>query len=88
VYIMWESCVFMLVLHRICLFSVGFYFDSPLILWTLAIKLCMAIGARPHVCGVLLMSWLLLIVYVVWFIYPFLCWCWCLEIETSSMDWA
>jgi hypothetical protein len=30
--VMWESCVFMLVLHRICLFSVGFYFDSTLIL--------------------------------------------------------
>jgi uncharacterized membrane protein len=38
---------------RICIFSVGFYFDSTLILWTLAFQLCMAIGARPHVCGVL-----------------------------------
>jgi hypothetical protein len=23
-----------------------------------------------------------------WFIYPTLCWCWCPEIGTSSIDWA
>jgi hypothetical protein len=33
---------------RICLFSLGFYFDSALILWAMAIKLCMAVGARPR----------------------------------------
>jgi hypothetical protein len=51
--IIWESCVFMLVVHRICLFSVGLYYNSTLILWILHGKLCMTIGARPHVCGVL-----------------------------------
>jgi hypothetical protein len=40
---------------KICLFSVCFHFDSILILWTLAVKLCMAIGARPHMCEVFLM---------------------------------
>jgi hypothetical protein len=38
VQIICKSRVFMLVLHRICLFSVGFYFESSLILWILAIK--------------------------------------------------
>jgi hypothetical protein len=33
-YITWESCVFMLILHRICLFSDCFYFDNTLILKT------------------------------------------------------
>jgi fatty acid desaturase len=28
------------------------YFDNILILWTLAVKWCMAIASRPHVCGV------------------------------------
>jgi hypothetical protein len=23
-----------------------------------------------------------------WFIYPILCWCWCLKIATSSINWA
>jgi hypothetical protein len=27
------------------------YFGNILILWTLTVKRCMAIGARPHVCG-------------------------------------
>jgi hypothetical protein len=43
-------------IQRICLFSVGFvgfYFDSPLILWTPAVKLCNTIGAWSHVCGVI-----------------------------------
>jgi hypothetical protein len=26
--------------------------------------------------------------YCAWFIYPILCWCWCPEIETSSVSWA
>jgi hypothetical protein len=37
---------------KFCLFSIDFCFDNDLILWTLAVKWCMAIGARPHVCGV------------------------------------
>jgi hypothetical protein len=37
------------------IFSVGFYFDSILILLTLTVKLCMIIGARPHVCVEILM---------------------------------
>jgi hypothetical protein len=24
----------------------------------------------------------------VWFIYPILCWCWCLELGTNSVDWV
>jgi hypothetical protein len=23
-----------------------------------------------------------------WFVYPILCWCRCLEVETSCIDWA
>jgi hypothetical protein len=80
----------MLVLHRISNFSVGFYFDSTLILETLAIKLCMAIVARPYVYGSLLMFVLTPThgLCCVWFIYPVLGWFWCLEIVTSSNGWA
>jgi hypothetical protein len=34
---------------------VCFHFDSTLILWTLAVKICMAIGGRPHACEAFLM---------------------------------
>jgi hypothetical protein len=26
--------------------------------------------------------------HCVWFIYPVLCWCWCPEIRTRSIDWT
>jgi hypothetical protein len=41
-------------MQRICLFHDDFYSDSTLILTT-AVKQCMDIGARSHVCGVFLM---------------------------------
>jgi hypothetical protein len=40
-------------IKSISLFSVGTHFDITLILWTLTVKLCMAIALRPNVCGVL-----------------------------------
>jgi hypothetical protein len=45
--------VFNTLFLKICLFSYDFYFDNVLILWTLAVKWCTAIGARPDVCGVI-----------------------------------
>jgi hypothetical protein len=39
-------------IKRICLFTDDFYSDSTLILTTVAVKQCMDIGSRPHVCGV------------------------------------
>jgi hypothetical protein len=48
-HIMYEnSCI----IQRICLFGDDFYCDSTLILTTIAVKQCMDIGARVHVCGV------------------------------------
>jgi hypothetical protein len=44
-----HHCDFMLVLHRICFFSTGFYFDTTLILQTVAVQLCMATSATPCV---------------------------------------
>jgi hypothetical protein len=50
-------------------------------------------GARPHVCGALLM----ILVFVstladglccALFIYLISCWCWCKEMWTSAIDWA
>jgi hypothetical protein len=41
---------------RIPLFSVGFYFDSTLIVWALTVKLCMAVGARHVVFGLYILS--------------------------------
>jgi hypothetical protein len=38
---------------KMCLFSIDFYFVNILILWTLAVKWCMATGAKPHICGVI-----------------------------------
>jgi hypothetical protein len=63
---------------RICLFSVAFYFRITLILWTLPVKLFMAIDSRPRVCVILLMFVLTSPegLCCVWFIYPILCWCW------------
>jgi hypothetical protein len=50
--------------------------------------MCMDIGARPYVCGVFLMFVLTLadVLCSAWFVYPILCWCWCPEIGTSSID--
>jgi hypothetical protein len=84
---------FMLVLYRECLFSDDVYSGRTLILTTSAMKQCMDIGARPDVSGI----FLLLLTFILtladglchaWFIYPILCCCWCLEIGTSSTDWA
>jgi hypothetical protein len=67
------------------LFSDGSCSDSTLMLTTISVKRCMARGARPRVCGVLLnvsnvclnsrwWSWFVLVL--------------CPEIGTSSIDWA
>jgi hypothetical protein len=52
----------------------------------------MDIGARPQVCGVFLMFMFVLTLAgglcCASFIYPILCWCWCLEIWISSIDLA
>jgi hypothetical protein len=39
-------------IQRICLISGDFNSDNTLILTTIAVKQCMDIGAKPHVCGV------------------------------------
>jgi hypothetical protein len=54
---------------------------SP-ILWRLAVTLYMAIGSRPHVCGVLnCLSGR-------WFICPAWCWFRCPEVGASSVEWT
>jgi hypothetical protein len=59
-------------IQRICLSSDEFYTNSTLILTTIAVKWCMDLDARPHVCAVLLMSVLTLAddLCCTWFIYP------------------
>jgi hypothetical protein len=64
-------------MQKICFFSDYYYSDSTLILTTIAVKWCMDIGARPHVCGVHLMFLIFDVTLVddlccVWFIYPVL----------------
>jgi hypothetical protein len=59
---------------------VDFYSDITLILTTIAVKQCMDIGARPHVCRVLFMFLIFVLTLAdglrcTWFIYPILCWC-------------
>jgi hypothetical protein len=65
-------------IQRICLFSDDFYSDSTLILATIAMKQCIDIGARPHVCGVLMFLMFVLTITdalcCAWFIKPTLCW--------------
>jgi hypothetical protein len=39
----------------ICLCSDDYYSDSTMILTTIAVKCCMDIGARPHMCGICFM---------------------------------
>jgi hypothetical protein len=39
-------------MQRICRSGNNFYAESALILTTTAVKQCMDIGTRPHVCGV------------------------------------
>jgi hypothetical protein len=53
----------------------------------------MDISARPHVREVLLTFFMFALTLTDglccgWFIYPSLCWCWCPEIGTSSINWA
>jgi hypothetical protein len=72
---------------KTCLFSIDFYFDNTLILWTLAIKWCMATCARSHACGVfnvfLNSRWwfMLCLVYIPCLVLT-------LVIEISSVDWT
>jgi hypothetical protein len=47
-----KLCVYVGTIQRIFLLSDDFYSDSTLILTTIAVKWCMDVGARPHVCGV------------------------------------
>jgi hypothetical protein len=87
------ACFYVVTIQRIYLLSDDFYSDSTLILTTLAVKECMVIGARLHVCRVyfdILMFVLTLAdgLCCAWCIYPVLCWCWCPELGTSSIDWA
>jgi hypothetical protein len=75
---------------RIWLFSYGLYFGLTPNLWTLAVTLCMAIGARPLVCVHFEMFILTPAdgLCCVWLIYPAYCWFWCSEIGTTSVDWV
>jgi hypothetical protein len=82
-------------MQRISVFSDYFYSDSTLSLTVLATKECMDIGATPQACGFFSVFLMFVITLVdglccTWFIlvYPSLCWCWCPEIGTSSIDWA
>jgi hypothetical protein len=89
----WKLCFYVGTLQRTCLYYDDFYSESTLILTTISMKYCMDIGARPHVCGFFfkfLMFNLTLTdgLCCAWFIYPILCWCWCPEIGTSSIDKA
>jgi hypothetical protein len=57
--------------QRIYLSSDDFYSDSTLILTAIAVKQCMDISARDHICGVLLLFVLTLTdgLCCVWFVY-------------------
>jgi hypothetical protein len=89
---MWKLCFYVGTMQRICFFSDDFYSDSTLILTTIAVKQCRDIGARSHVCGVLLVFLIFVLILAdglccAWFIYPILFWYWCPETGTSSNDW-
>jgi hypothetical protein len=47
----------MLVPYREFVSSNDFNSDGTLILTTIAVKACMDIGARPHVCGTIYIDW-------------------------------
>jgi hypothetical protein len=64
-------------MQRICLFIDDYNSNSTLILITVAVKWCMDIGARPHVCRVCLIFLIFVLTLVdgvccVWFIDPVL----------------
>jgi hypothetical protein len=77
-----KLCFYVGTIQRICLSSDDFYSHSTLIS-IIAVKQCMAIRARPHVCGVLNVLMFVLTpadgLDCAWFIYSILCWCCCLE---------
>jgi hypothetical protein len=89
----WKLCFYVGTIQIICLFIDDFNSDSTLILTTTAKKVCRDIGARPNACGVFYMFLMFVLTLAdglccAWFIYPILCWCWCPEIGTNSIDWA
>jgi hypothetical protein len=66
-------------IQRICLLTDDFYFNINLILTIIAVKQCKDIGARPHVCGVFFLMFLIFVLTLAdglchaSFIYPILC---------------
>jgi hypothetical protein len=77
-------CLYVGTVQRICLFSGDFYSESTLVLTAIAMKQCMNIGARPCVCGVILMFLIFGLTLgeslcCASFIYPILYSCWCAD---------
>jgi hypothetical protein len=64
-----------------------------MILTKIAVKQCIDIGTKPRLCVEFIMFLMPVLTLAdglccAWFIYLILCWFWCPEVGTNSIDWA